>query len=320
MNARLKNVLIAVDGSEQSFQAVRYIGRILPGTQAKITLFHVLDLIPDHIWDFESGLDLRCQLVGIRGWEIIQRSSIEGFMEQAKRLLVSMGYAEEGISLAIEDRRNDVAQEIARKAREGFDALVVGRQGVSQAKDLLFGSISYRILSSSTNIPVCVVGGSPDPNRILIALDNSDGARRALEYVTEFFQENHPELLLLHVSRRISLLDPDFKQLVLIKEGKDWMERADRELRVTEDRMESYLQERLAGLARKGLNSTRIGSKIIHEATSRSAAIVKEALEGGYGTIVVGRRGLSKIDEFIMGRVSSKILQLAKEQAVWVVH
>jgi hypothetical protein len=35
--------------------------------------------------------------------------------------------------------------------------------------------------------------------------------------------------------------------------------------------------------------------------------------------IVVGRRGLSRVEEFFMGRVSDKVLQLAKEMAVWVV-
>jgi len=34
---------------------------------------------------------------------------------------------------------------------------------------------------------------------------------------------------------------------------------------------------------------------------------------------VVGRRGLSKIQEFFMGRVSSKVVQLAGAQTVWVV-
>ena len=42
--------------------------------------------------------------------------------------------------------------------------------------------------------------------------------------------------------------------------------------------------------------------------------------EGGYGTIVVGRRGLSKVYEFFMGRVSDKVLHLAKDMAVWIVE
>jgi hypothetical protein len=46
---------------------------------------------------------------------------------------------------------------------------------------------------------------------------------------------------------------------------------------------------------------------------------MEEATKGGYGTIVVGRRGVSKVYEFLMGRVSNKVIQMAKDQAVWVV-
>ena len=60
-------------------------------------------------------------------------------------------------------------------------------------------------------------------------------------------------------------------------------------------------------------------TKIITGAHSRAGAIVQEAKQGGYGTIVVGRTGLSKVRDFFMGRVSNKVVHLAKENAVWVV-
>jgi nucleotide-binding universal stress UspA family protein len=46
---------------------------------------------------------------------------------------------------------------------------------------------------------------------------------------------------------------------------------------------------------------------------------VEEARNSSCGTIVMGRRGLSRVEEFFMGRVSKKVLQLAKWNAVWVV-
>ena len=68
-----------------------------------------------------------------------------------------------------------------------------------------------------------------------------------------------------------------------------------------------------------GFNANQIGTDIITGAESRAGTIIQEATEGGYSTIVVGRRGLSRIKEFIMGGVSNKIIQMAREQAVWVV-
>ncbi len=53
--------------------------------------------------------------------------------------------------------------------------------------------------------------------------------------------------------------------------------------------------------------------------SSRAGAIVEEAKRGGCGTIVMGRRGLSKVEEFFMGRVSNKVINLARDMAVWLV-
>ncbi len=65
--------------------------------------------------------------------------------------------------------------------------------------------------------------------------------------------------------------------------------------------------------------SEKIFEKIISGVHSRSDAIVKEAEDGGYGTIIVGRRGLSKIEAFFMGRVGHKVVYGGKKFTVWVV-
>jgi nucleotide-binding universal stress UspA family protein len=47
--------------------------------------------------------------------------------------------------------------------------------------------------------------------------------------------------------------------------------------------------------------------------------ILQEADEGRYGTIVMGRRGLSKVRQFLLGRVTNKVLQRAEKFTVWLV-
>lgn len=51
---------------------------------------------------------------------------------------------------------------------------------------------------------------------------------------------------------------------------------------------------------------------------SRAASLYNEAEKNGYGTIVIGRRGISVVEEFFMGRVARKITQMAKNSAVWI--
>ena len=48
--------------------------------------------------------------------------------------------------------------------------------------------------------------------------------------------------------------------------------------------------------------------------------ILLEQQKGGYGTVVIGRRGISKREEFLFGSVSNKIVHEARNCAVWVVE
>ena len=52
---------------------------------------------------------------------------------------------------------------------------------------------------------------------------------------------------------------------------------------------------------------------------SRAADILATAREGNYGTVIMGRRGISAVREFIMGRVTTKVLNGAEGLAVWIV-
>jgi nucleotide-binding universal stress UspA family protein len=83
--------------------------------------------------------------------------------------------------------------------------------------------------------------------------------------------------------------------------------------------MESVFEEASGHLEDAGFNRNQIAVKMVTGAHSRAGAIIAEVLKGGYGTIVVGRRGLTNVEEFIMGRVSNKVIHMAREMAVWVV-
>jgi len=83
--------------------------------------------------------------------------------------------------------------------------------------------------------------------------------------------------------------------------------------------MRPVFDEARIRLINAGFNPNRVTTKFIRGVPSRAGVIFEEAKLGRYGSIVVGRRGLSKVEEFFMGRVSNKVLHLAKEMAVWVV-
>jgi nucleotide-binding universal stress UspA family protein len=68
------------------------------------------------------------------------------------------------------------------------------------------------------------------------------------------------------------------------------------------------------------LNShERLSTRVVTGVGSRAAAILAEAEAGNYDTIVVGRRGVSEVLDFSMGRVTNKLTQITKQNALWIV-
>jgi nucleotide-binding universal stress UspA family protein len=57
----------------------------------------------------------------------------------------------------VEAKGNDVAEEILRTAgKENIDTIVLGTRGISEAKEFLLGSVSYKV-SHYAKCPVIIV-------------------------------------------------------------------------------------------------------------------------------------------------------------------
>ncbi|MDF1593639.1 MAG: universal stress protein [Desulfobacterales bacterium] len=68
-----------------------------------------------------------------------------------------------------------------------------------------------------------------------------------------------------------------------------------------------------------GFNPRDISVKLIPKKKGIAGDIVDEA-NSGYDVIVLGRRGVSGIKEFLFGSISQKVLQLAKDVSVLIVN
>ena len=82
---------------------------------------------------------------------------------------------------------------------------------------------------------------------------------------------------------------------------------------------ESIFQAAIKTLTAAGLNPRAIRTKTVTGVLSRAGAIVNTAEKGGWGTIVVGRRGLSSVKDFFIGRVSNKVVHAGRRDTVWIV-
>ena len=51
-----------------------------------------------------------------------------------------------------------------------------------------------------------------------------------------------------------------------------------------------------------------------------AGAIADRAKQENFGTIVMGRRGRSSVRDFFVGRVTNKVIHMARDRTVWVVR
>ena len=296
-------ILLAVDGSDQAFETVRYVSQLFPPKRMETVLFHVATKVPEGFWDVEKNPAFKHKLSSVAAWATREQTVVQEFMERARQLFLDRGVPEDKVSVKMEARKKGIARDIITESQRGYDAVVVGRLGKSHLKDLVWGSVANKLVWRLTHLPVCVVGGSPQDGKILVALDTSEETTKVLDFAGNMMDITDCEVTLLHVIRGLEF----------------WTEDASEELQNAEKAATTLLEEAIGRLEGAGLNRDRIATKIRSGAASRAEAIVEEARKGGYGTIVVGRRGLSRVEEFFMGRVSKKVLQLAKWTAVWVV-
>jgi len=313
-----KKILVAIDLSEYASKIVRYVSEAIPAGRAKIILFHLASDIPESLWDIEKSPGLRYKFGGDRVWELQQKREMQDFMERAIKPFRSSGYSEDSVSVEVRSPKAGVARDILEEVQEEYAAAVVGRKGASTLKDLILGSVADKITNRLYHIPLCLVGDHSDPKGILVAMDTSDGAMRALDFAADFFGAPDKEFLLLHVIRGLPAGELSREELSEDEIGFTAM--AKRELMKAREKMESVFEVATKKLQQRNVPPNRIKTRIVSEVASRAATITEEAKKRGCGTIVLGRRGLSKVEEFPMGRVTKKVIMLEKEKAVWIVN
>mgnify|MGYP002640187477 FL=1 len=293
-----KRMLLAVDGSENSLEIVRYAAKIPPFREMATVLFNVRSKIPEAYWDLEKNSSTAWRISEARVWEKEHDKAIQGCMRKAEKILQVAGFPKESVEVKLHNRKQGFARDIAKEAQQGYDGVLVGRKGMSNLKDLVLGSIATKLIEKVSFVPILVVGKKPATGSVLLALDGSDNATRAVDYVGRILGGSDYEARLIHVIRSDN---PEY---------------------VNERKMEmnGVFDKARGTLITSGFNPDRITTKIITGARSRAAAVAQEAEKGGFGSIVVGRRGLSWVKDFLMGRVSNKLIHLAKNKAVWVVN
>jgi nucleotide-binding universal stress UspA family protein len=146
-----KNILIAVDDSDNSRRAVSYVAQLLGGMGGfKVAIVHV---IPEAEEDYFATTDEKDK------WLNQYRQKVEIMLENYRQILIQSGFHDRDVSVRYPLRYCPSMAEciLAERDDTEYHTLVVGRQGISRSEEFLFGSVSSKIVNHAKNCTVWVV-------------------------------------------------------------------------------------------------------------------------------------------------------------------
>ena len=162
-----------------------------------------------------------------------------------------------------------------------------------------------------------------DPKKILIAVDSSENSARAVSYVARLVDKTTQfSVTVLYIER------PPNRDFYATDE--EWHAAGQDQ----EKKIRLFLEESKAKLLASGLSTqevkiayvphckspSRTNTQFCSLGTSIARDILQFQQNGNFGTLVIGRRGVSRAEEFLFGSVTTKVTHLAKDCTVWVVQ
>ncbi len=156
--------------------------------------------------------------------------------------------------------------------------------------------------------------------KVLLAVDASENSTRAVEYTgTIIGRADDFHIQLLYVER------PPERDI--FPDESSWQDACQGE----RDNVLAFLEQAKNRLVEMGVKPEIISTRYLSscdfygspdDAGFRGVAhqVMQVQKAGQFGTLVVGRRGVSKAEEFLFGSVSTKIIHHTKNCSVWVVE
>jgi nucleotide-binding universal stress UspA family protein len=156
--------------------------------------------------------------------------------------------------------------------------------------------------------------------KLLIALDASEGAWHAVEYVAATFGKT-PETLvtLLHI---LSGLPPAFWDdgHILAEKEREARNRMIASWQAEQEKQwQGLVKKAKDRLQAAGFPENAVSSKFKPKYYDVAEDLLGEATAGGFHTIVMGRRGLGAAKALLLGSVTNKVVQSARDCAVTIV-
>lgn len=281
MEQFLKKILVAVDGSNSCFRGMEIAAAIAKKLHSQVTVVHVIshDFMHPELKAHHqlpslvlAELDKTYQKAGKK----ILRGAEEYFKEEKIDVVSELVSAE------------DPAEKILQIIKESdYDLLILGNVSDVQARRFSLGSVTEKI-SLHSKIPVLIAKRKTKIGKLLVAVDGSANAGKALKFAVQFCQPFRAGITLLHVEEA-SLFELEPK------------------------RTKNVGEQILADSATK-IKDVTFDTRL--EIGDPATVILRVAVRENYDLIVLGSRGLSSVKRFLLGSVSADVSMHAQRSVL----
>jgi len=271
--------LLAVDGSDNSYEAVHALKYVARAEQ--LTLLHAID-VPRPAYPMMP-----------KAAEEIYASLEQSMREDGERLLDRIqSLLPPHAGPVTKQIRIGSPAEVILSTAEGqkADLIVMGARGLSPVKELLFGSVSHRVLTLAPCATLVVNGPVKAMKQILLPLQGQSDAEAAIRFL---------QLKPFHDAIKITLLT------ILPETAPPWPADSAAAAASTEilEKQTDYINgvaERLRAIGYEAQGVAVVGTP--------STIILQQATTLRSDLILMGTRGRQGITRFVLGSVSHAVL------------
>lgn len=277
-------ILLAVDGSDSSFDAVRALSAL--GPSEKLIVANVMNLphlsYPSFGPNINKDLALTVQeAMQEEGAQVIDRavSLLPPHHGQVTKRLEEGSPAEGLLRIAEEEK---------------IDLIVVGARGLGPIKEHVFGSVSHRVMTHAPCSTLVVKAPLREIHHILVPVESEEDAKFTGEFLKKNPFQSHPKVTVIHI---VPYAAPAWPVGALIPE--------------------SFRKEILAhgqNMANEMVSTLRpLGYQVERKAVVgvTSSSIVSEAEERKVDVIVMPSHNRTRVSRFFLGSVSHGVLHHA---------
>ena len=312
----MRKFLLTTDGSDSSLRSAAYLAGLYRDTaDLEITVFHVSPAIPPIYTEEIHDPTIRKKF---EAWKSRKEEEARGYLQKTVRVLKEGGIPESQVKTRSSAQVVGVARDIIREADAGrYDAVLIGKKGMGWLEEHFLGTISNKLLELAEGRPLWVVEGKDlNPKKVLIALDADEAALEVTRFAGRMLQGlKGVEILLFHFCG-------PYCEILDAQDSDD--AREVREYFVTRERgkISQIFTQAKKILSDSGLGDPPVQTRFETDTSlteKKASKQILAAAQGKFGTLILGRKGITRAREFRLGSVCLRTVADAENCAVWVV-